>query len=81
MLVNLKTLLLFDNRLTHLPDEIGHLFKLDMLGITGNPWSPDYRTIMNTKGTKELITRLREEQLSEIPSFMTSGLYLARTLT
>lgn len=69
MLVNLKILLLFDNRLTHLPDEIGHLYKLDVLGIAGNPWNPDYRSLMNTKGTKELITRLREEQLGGITRF------------
>lgn len=58
--VFLRQLLLFDNRITTLPHELGYLFKLEMLGIEGNPLDPALKEVIMEKGTKELIEQLLE---------------------
>ena len=61
MLVNLKELLAFDNRLETLPKQIGNLFRLDTLGIEGNPkLDDDFKERIMRDGTKGLITYIRE---------------------
>ncbi|KAL8973164.1 MAG: hypothetical protein Q9183_000127 [Haloplaca sp. 2 TL-2023] len=60
MLVNLKQLLLFDNNIHSLPSEIGYLYKLEMLGVEGNPLDDDLKEEIMRKGSKALITHLRE---------------------
>lgn len=61
MLVNLKTLLLFDNALEQLPYELGYLYQLEMLGIEGNrDLDAQYRTILENNGTRALITSLQD---------------------
>jgi CCR4-NOT transcription complex subunit 6 len=57
----MKQLLAFDNQIRTLPNELGALFQLDMLGIEGNPLDPGMRQVIMEQGTKELIKRLREE--------------------
>ncbi len=57
----LKHLLLFDNNIRTLPFEIGSLHQLEMLGIEGNPLNPDMKQEIMEKGTRSLITLLREQ--------------------
>jgi CCR4-NOT transcription complex subunit 6 len=59
-LVNLKQLLVFDNALETLPDELGSLYQLEMLGIEGNPIPDDLKHIIMEQGTTELIKHFRE---------------------
>ncbi|KAL8939334.1 MAG: hypothetical protein Q9211_002788 [Gyalolechia sp. 1 TL-2023] len=60
MLVNLKALLLFDNNIHSLPNEIGYLHKLEMLGIEGNPLDEDLKDEIIRRGSRALVTHLRE---------------------
>ncbi|KAL9043172.1 MAG: hypothetical protein Q9180_000052 [Flavoplaca navasiana] len=60
MLVNLTSLLLFHNKITSLPNEIGYLFKLEMLGIEGNPLDEDLMEEIIRRGSRALVTQLRE---------------------
>ncbi len=60
MLVNLKSLLLFDNNIRLLPFEIGYLYKLETLGIEGNPLEEGLKDEIVQNGTKALVTHLRE---------------------
>ena len=60
MLVNLRECLAFDNRLRMLPSEIGNLFKLETLGVDGNPLDDETRERIMRDGTKGLITHVRE---------------------
>ncbi len=62
MCVYLKHLLVFDNDIRTLPSELGSLFQLEVLGIEGNPrLDPAMRQEIMEKGTKSLITLLREQ--------------------
>jgi CCR4-NOT transcription complex subunit 6 len=61
MLVNLKNLLIFDNNLHTLPHELGALYQLEMIGLEGNPLEESLKSEIMRKGTKALITHLREE--------------------
>lgn len=65
--VFLRQLLLFDNRITTLPHELGYLFKLEMLGIEGNPLDPALKEVIMEKGTKELIEQLLESAPVPMP--------------
>ncbi|CAK7265570.1 Glucose-repressible alcohol dehydrogenase transcriptional effector [Sporothrix epigloea] len=56
----LKQLLLFNNNIRTLPCEIGSLHMLETLGIEGNPLDPELKKEIMDKGTKSLITYLRE---------------------
>ena len=61
MCTYLKQLLLFNNRLRTLPYELGSLHQLETLGIEGNMhFSPELRQEIMEKGTKSVITYLRE---------------------
>jgi CCR4-NOT transcription complex subunit 6 len=60
MCVNLEQLYLFDNRIQNLPVELGTLFKLEMLGIEGNPIDEEVKQMIMERGTKVLISHLRE---------------------
>jgi CCR4-NOT transcription complex subunit 6 len=61
MCVFLKTLLVFDNGIRTLPSELGSLYQLEMLGIEGNPLEVSMKQEVVERGTKALISRLREE--------------------
>jgi CCR4-NOT transcription complex subunit 6 len=61
MCMFLKDLLLFDNHIRSLPYELGSLYELEMLGIEGNPLDPYLKEEIIERGTKALISRLREE--------------------
>jgi CCR4-NOT transcription complex subunit 6 len=56
----LKQLLLFNNNIQELPFELGSLHLLETLGIEGNPLEPGAKQEIMEKGTKSLITALRE---------------------
>jgi CCR4-NOT transcription complex subunit 6 len=65
MCTYLKTLLVFNNNLMTLPAELGSLHLLEILGIEGNPgFSPELKSELAEKGTKSLITYLRENSPS-----------------
>lgn len=59
--VFLKNLLVFDNNIRVLPNEIGSLHQLEMLGIEGNPLDAGLKQEIMDKGSKALITHLREQ--------------------
>lgn len=61
MLTSLKKLLLFDNHIRTLPYEMGYLYRLDTLGIEGNPLNDVLKSQVVKEGTKALIKYLREE--------------------
>ncbi|KAI4103555.1 MAG: hypothetical protein L6R37_003772 [Teloschistes peruensis] len=67
MLVNLKSLLLFDNNIRSLPNEIGYLYKLEMLGVEGNPLDEDMKDEIIRKGSRALVTHLRESTAAGPP--------------
>lgn len=69
MCVYLKDLLLFDNQIQTLPNELGSLFKLEMLGIEGNPLDSTMKAEIMERGTKSLITLLREQAPGKQASF------------
>lgn len=60
MCTYLKQLLLFNNNITELPYELGSLHLLEMLGIEGNPLDAAVKQEIVEKGTKSLITALKE---------------------
>jgi CCR4-NOT transcription complex subunit 6 len=60
MLTNLRQLLVFDNKLTVLPFELGSLYKLDVIGVEGNPLEDSYKQILMKEGTRSLIMNLRD---------------------
>lgn len=66
MCVMLKSLLLFNNSIETLPSEVGYLYQLEMLGIEGNPLQADIKSEIMDRGTKSLITRLRENAPSKL---------------
>jgi len=71
MCTYLKTLLVFNNKLMAVPHELGSLHLLEMLGIEGNPnFNPDLKAEIAEKGTKSLITYLRESSPSKFPSLL-----------
>lgn len=57
----LRQLLLFDNHIRTLPYELGSLHLLEVLGIEGNPMDNDLKQEVMDRGTKSLITWLREQ--------------------
>ncbi|EGV66477.1 glucose-repressible alcohol dehydrogenase transcriptional effector [Yamadazyma tenuis ATCC 10573] len=57
---NLRYLYLFDNEIKTLPNGLGNLIELLFLGIEGNPMDPQIANILAEKGTKDLITYLRD---------------------
>ena len=61
MLSNLKKLLLFDNNIRTLPYEMGYLYRLETLGIEGNPLNEVLKSQIMKDGTKALIKYLKEE--------------------
>lgn len=61
MLSNLKRLLLFDNHLETLPFEMGYLWRLEFLGVEGNPLSDELKNIVAEGGPKSLIRYMREQ--------------------
>jgi hypothetical protein len=61
MCTYLKQLLLFDNHIRTLPHEIGSLHQLEILGIEGNPLNSDMKQEIMQRGTKSLVTLLREQ--------------------
>ncbi|KAL1910552.1 Glucose-repressible alcohol dehydrogenase transcriptional effector [Sporothrix stenoceras] len=63
----LKQLLLFNNNIRTLPCEIGSLHMLETLGIEGNPLDPELKKEIMEKGTKSLITYLREQSPIPLP--------------
>lgn len=68
MCTYLRQLLLFNNRLRNLPYELGSLHLLETLGIEGNMhFAPDLRQEIMEKGTKSVITFLRENAPSMYP--------------
>ncbi len=60
MCVELTKLLVFNNNIRTLPGELGALYKLEMLGIEGNPLDTDLKQLLMEEGTEALITHLRE---------------------
>ncbi|KAG5975452.1 Glucose-repressible alcohol dehydrogenase transcriptional effector [Claviceps digitariae] len=60
MCTYLKHLLLFNNDIRDLPSEMGSLHLLEMLGIEGNPLDPAWKQELMEKGTKSVITSLKE---------------------
>ncbi|KAG6060476.1 Glucose-repressible alcohol dehydrogenase transcriptional effector [Claviceps sp. LM77 group G4] len=60
MCTYLKHLLLFNNDIRDLPSEMGSLHLLEMLGIEGNPLDPAWKQELMEKGTKSVITTLKE---------------------
>ena len=67
MLVNLRCFLIFDNQITALPTEIGHLFRLEVLGIEGNPLAQDVKSHIVEHGTQSFIEFVREKLLGVSP--------------
>jgi CCR4-NOT transcription complex subunit 6 len=61
MCVYLKHLLVFDNSIRTLPNELGSLYQLEMLGIEGNPLDAGMKQEIMEHGTKALIHHLREQ--------------------
>lgn len=61
MCTSLKHLFLFDNQIRTLPYELGSLFNLELLGIEGNPLEQSLKQELMEKGTKSLISVLREQ--------------------
>lgn len=60
MCTYLKNLLLFNNDIRDLPFELGSLHLLEMLGIEGNPLDPSWKQELMEKGTKSVVTALKE---------------------
>ncbi|ODV80946.1 uncharacterized protein CANTADRAFT_20499 [Suhomyces tanzawaensis NRRL Y-17324] len=57
---NLRYLYLFDNNIKTLPLEFGNLIELLFLGVEGNPMDIKLANLLSEKGTKELISYLRD---------------------
>ena len=60
MLTNMSKLLLFNNKLTDLPLTLGHLYKLEVLGLLGNSVADEYMDILQQRDTKALVADLKE---------------------
>jgi CCR4-NOT transcription complex subunit 6 len=60
MLTNLTHLLLFENRIQTLCYELGFLFRLQVLGVLGNPLEDGQKNKISDGGTRALISHLRE---------------------
>jgi CCR4-NOT transcription complex subunit 6 len=71
MCTYLKNLLLFNNNIRTLPNELGSLHLLEMLGIEGNPLDQEIKHEVMEKGTKSLISFLKENT----PCTLTGYLY------
>jgi CCR4-NOT transcription complex subunit 6 len=69
MLTNLRTLYAFDNHIQMLPFEMGYLYRLEMLGIYGNPLNEALSSQIKTHGTKALIKYLLEEMTGTFDMF------------
>ncbi|KAK5660177.1 hypothetical protein OQA88_13647 [Cercophora sp. LCS_1] len=67
MCTNLKHLYLFDNQIPTLPYELGSLYKLEMLGIEGNPLNQKLKDEIVERGTKSLVNTLREQAPVPMP--------------
>lgn len=80
MLLQMKTFYLFDNNIETLPNEMGSMHKLQVLGIEGNPLNEELKSILAESGTKELIRFLREQAPSMLTSFRYNS-YVACLLT
>lgn len=65
MCTYLKQLLLFNNSIQELPYELGSLHLLEMLGIEGNPLDQTTKQEIMEKGTKSIISSLREDAPSK----------------
>ena len=61
MCTQLKELLLFNNNIRTFPSELGSLYMLEMLGVEGNPLDQELRQEIMERGTKSLISWLREQ--------------------
>jgi CCR4-NOT transcription complex subunit 6 len=61
----MKQLYLFENQIRDLPHELGSLYLLEMLGIDGNPLNPELKEEIMERGTKSLISVLRESAPSK----------------
>lgn len=59
---NLRYLYLFDNNIKTLPNEFRNLIELLFLGIEGNPIDLDIANLLAEKGTKALISHLRDKE-------------------
>ena len=70
MLVNLQELLVFENGLQTLPYTIGNLFRLEMLGVEGNPLEEQIKEHIMLHGTNSLITMIRENDQCKILFFI-----------
>lgn len=60
MLIQLKELYFFDNHITNLPPELGFLHQLQTMGIEGNPLESSLTNIVQTSGTRALVSYLRD---------------------
>jgi CCR4-NOT transcription complex subunit 6 len=69
MCTNMKQLFLFHNDITQLPHELGALYYLETLGIAGNPLQQELKEEIMERGTKSLITMLRESAPSKSPEY------------
>ncbi|KAK6873060.1 CCR4-Not complex 3'-5'-exoribonuclease subunit Ccr4 [Candida tropicalis] len=58
---NLRYLYIFDNNIKTLPYSFGNLIELLFIGIEGNPLDPKFSNLISEKGTKELISTLRDQ--------------------
>lgn len=67
MCTYLVKLLAFDNQIRVLPYELGSLEKLEYLGIENNPLNPEMKQEIMEKGTRSLITLLREQAPVPLP--------------
>lgn len=65
MCTYLKKLLLFNNNIRVLPNAIGSLYQLEVIGIEGNPIDAGQKAEVMEKGTKALMQTLREEAPSK----------------
>lgn len=66
MCTQLKSLFLFENNIRTLPFELGSLSLLEMLGVEGNPLNADLKQEIMERGTKSLISLLREQAPGKI---------------
>lgn len=65
MLTSLRRFYLFDNNLRTLPYEMGYLYRLETLGVEGNPLNATLKSQLMKQGTKGLVRYLREEMPGE----------------
>lgn len=66
--MTLRELLLHNNYLRSLPLEMGKLFKLQILGLKGNPLPTDIMTLFSeVNGTDKILSYLLDNLPSESP--------------